>query len=62
MVRIAKQAGIKVMETSPMQRCRETARPLEQLWEQSAKVFEPVAELPSPPLDLKHDKSGSGSP
>jgi len=38
--------------TSPMRRCRETAHPLEQLWGQSAKVFDPVAELPSPPLDL----------
>ena len=39
--------------TSPLRRCRETARPLEQLWQRSAEVFEPVAELPSPPLDLR---------
>jgi broad specificity phosphatase PhoE len=39
--------------TSPMQRCRETARPLERLWERSAEIFESVAELPSPPLDLR---------
>jgi broad specificity phosphatase PhoE len=38
--------------TSPLRRCRETARPLEQLWQRSAEVFEPVSELPSPPLDL----------
>lgn len=39
--------------TSPLRRCRETARPLERLWQRSAEVFEPVAELPSPPLDLR---------
>jgi broad specificity phosphatase PhoE len=39
--------------TSPLRRCRETARPLEQLWQRSAEVFEPVAELPSPGLDLR---------
>ena len=39
--------------TSPLRRCRETARPLERLWWQSAEVFEPVAELPSPSLDLR---------
>ena len=38
--------------TSPLRRCRETARPLERLWQQSAEVLEPVAELPSPTLDL----------
>lgn len=36
--------------TSPLRRCRETARPLERLWRRSAQVFEPVAELPSPPV------------
>jgi broad specificity phosphatase PhoE len=42
--------------TSPLQRCRETARPLEELWKQAAEVLEPVAEIPSPandPLDEK---------
>ena len=39
--------------TSPLRRCRETALPLERLWQRSAEVFEPVAELPSPPLDLR---------
>ncbi|MET0153477.1 MAG: histidine phosphatase family protein [Candidatus Binatia bacterium] len=39
--------------TSPLRRCRETARPLERLWLRSAAVFEPVAELPSPPLPLQ---------
>jgi broad specificity phosphatase PhoE len=38
--------------TSPLRRCRETAHPLERLWQQAARVFEPVAELPAPPLDL----------
>lgn len=37
--------------SSPMRRCRETSAPLEQLWQQGAKVFAPVAEIPSPPLD-----------
>jgi broad specificity phosphatase PhoE len=39
--------------TSPLRRCRETARPLERLWQRSAQVFQPVAELPSPPLVLR---------
>jgi broad specificity phosphatase PhoE len=39
--------------TSPLRRCRETALPLERLWQRSASVLEPVAELPSPLLDLK---------
>jgi broad specificity phosphatase PhoE len=39
--------------TSPLRRCRETARPLERLWQRSAQAFEPVAELPSPPLPLR---------
>ena len=38
--------------TSPLRRCRETARPLERLWQRSAEVLESVAELPSPTLDL----------
>ncbi len=38
--------------TSPLRRCRETARPLERLWQRSAEVLEPVAELPPPTLDL----------
>ena len=38
--------------TSPLRRCRETGRPLERLWQRSAEVLEPVAELPSPTLDL----------
>ena len=39
--------------TSPLRRCRETARPLERLWQRPAEVFEPVTELPSPALDLR---------
>jgi broad specificity phosphatase PhoE len=38
--------------TSPLRRCRETARPLERLWQRSAEVLESVAELPSPPLPV----------
>lgn len=39
--------------TSPLRRCRDTAHPLERLWERSAEVFDEVAELPSPPIDLR---------
>jgi len=38
--------------TSPLRRCRETAHPLERLWQRPAEVLEAVAEVPSPPLDL----------
>ena len=37
--------------TSPLRRCRETAHPLEQLWQQPAEVLEAIAEIPSPPVD-----------
>jgi broad specificity phosphatase PhoE len=37
--------------TSPMRRCRETAAPLEELWQQPATLMPSVAEIPSPPLD-----------
>jgi len=37
--------------SSPLRRCRETAQPLEQMWQQAARVFTPVAEIPSPPLE-----------
>jgi len=39
--------------TSPLRRCLETARPLESMWRRAAAVLEPVAELPSPRLDMK---------
>src|ERR1700752_1825240 len=39
--------------TSPLRRCRETAQPLERLWQARAEIFQPVAEIPSPPLDLR---------
>jgi len=39
--------------TSPLRRCRQTAHPLERLWERAAEVLEPVSELPSPPIDLR---------
>jgi broad specificity phosphatase PhoE len=38
--------------TSPMQRCRETAAPLEGQWQRTATIFPEVAEIPSPPLPL----------
>jgi len=38
--------------TSPLRRCRETALPLERLWNRSADVFAPVAEIPAPLLGL----------
>jgi broad specificity phosphatase PhoE len=38
--------------TSPMRRCRETAQPLEQSWNRPAELLLPVAEIPSPPIDL----------
>jgi broad specificity phosphatase PhoE len=50
---LAQTLGRMPILTSPLRRCRETARPLEQVWQQSAEVFEPVAELPSPPLGLR---------
>src|SRR5262245_19652565 len=37
--------------TSPLRRCRETATPLEELWERPATIMASVAEIPSPPLD-----------
>jgi broad specificity phosphatase PhoE len=39
--------------TSPLRRCRETAHPLERLWQRKADVFEPIAEIPSPPVDRR---------
>lgn len=38
--------------TSPLRRCRETALPLERLWNRPAEVFSAVAEIPAPPLGL----------
>jgi broad specificity phosphatase PhoE len=49
---VAQKLGRVPIYTSPLRRCRETARPLEALWQRSAEVLEAVAELPSPPLDL----------
>jgi broad specificity phosphatase PhoE len=37
--------------TSPLRRCRETARPLCELWKCEATVLPAVAEIPSPPID-----------
>jgi broad specificity phosphatase PhoE len=39
--------------TSPMRRCRETALPLERMWQRAAEVLEPVAEIPAPPVDAE---------
>lgn len=49
---LARILGPLPIYTSPLRRCRETAHPLEQRWQQRATVFDAVAELPSPPLDL----------
>lgn len=38
--------------TSPLRRCRDTAVPLEQLWNRRAEMFPAVAEIPAPPLGL----------
>jgi broad specificity phosphatase PhoE len=38
--------------TSPLRRCRETAQPLERLWNRTAEIFPAVAEIPAPPLGL----------
>jgi broad specificity phosphatase PhoE len=50
--RLAQTLDRMPIYTSPLRRCRETAHPLERLWQRSAEILEPVAELPSPPLDL----------
>src|SRR5262249_40395846 len=50
---LARTLGRVPIYTSPLRRCRETARALERLWLRSAEVLEPVAELPSPPLPLQ---------
>ena len=36
--------------SSPLRRCRETARPVEQAWNQRAEILAAVAEIPAPPL------------
>jgi broad specificity phosphatase PhoE len=38
--------------TSPLMRCRETAKPLERAWKREAELFPTAAEIPSPPLGL----------
>jgi broad specificity phosphatase PhoE len=49
---LAKTLDRMPIYTSPLRRCRETAHPLERLWH-PAEVFEAIAEIPSPPLDLR---------
>lgn len=39
--------------TSPLRRCRETARPLAEAWGVQPIVFPEIGELPSPPLSLQ---------
>lgn len=38
--------------TSPLRRCRDTAIPLERLWNRAAELLPSVAEIPSPKLGL----------
>lgn len=38
--------------SSPLRRCRETAQPLERSWQQTADIFQAVAEIPAPALEL----------
>jgi broad specificity phosphatase PhoE len=38
--------------SSPLRRCRETAAPAEQAWNQLAELLPAVAEIPAPPLAL----------
>ena len=49
---LAKTLDPMPIYTSPLRRCRETARPLEQLWQKAAQVLDAVAEIPSPPVHL----------
>ena len=39
--------------TSPLRRCRETARPLADAWGVQPIVLPEIGEVPSPPLPLK---------
>ncbi len=48
---LAASLNPQIILSSPLRRCRETAHPLEQMWQRSARAFAPVAEIPSPPLD-----------
>src|SRR5689334_22809824 len=41
------------LHTSPLLRCRQTASPLEQLWQRPAQIMPAVAEIPAPPLGLE---------
>jgi broad specificity phosphatase PhoE len=49
---LAERGAALQLLTSPLRRCRETALPLERLWNRPAEVFPPVAEIPAPPLGL----------
>jgi broad specificity phosphatase PhoE len=51
-VRLAESLAPVPIYTSPMRRCRETAQPLQRLWDRPAELLLPVAEIPSPPVDL----------
>jgi len=51
-IALSKRTSPLAILTSPLQRCRETARPLEERWQSNARTFAAVAEIPSPPLSL----------
>jgi broad specificity phosphatase PhoE len=40
--------------TSPLLRCRQTAAPLEHLWQRRAELLTAVAEIPAPPVTERH--------
>ena len=48
---VARTGPLRIF-TSPLMRCRETAKPLERAWKREAELFPTVAEIPSPPLGL----------
>lgn len=48
---LAQSIARTTVYTSPLRRCRETARPLCELWQSAPTVLPSVAEIPSPPMD-----------
>ena len=50
--RLAEALSPLPVYTSPLRRCRETAQPLADDWKRPAEILTPVAEIPSPPIDL----------
>ncbi|MGH8176546.1 MAG: histidine phosphatase family protein [Steroidobacter sp.] len=49
---LASSHALVPIYTSPLRRCRETAAPLSELWDCTIQSFPPVAEIPSPPIEL----------